>query len=124
MFIRLTLLYVFVLCSTSVIRLTDISLKVKLSMWVQFLNWSGIEDGFFFFFGLFRATPTTHGISQARGPIRAIAPGLRHSCFGIRASSMAHTTAHSNAGSLAHEGGQGSNLCPPVCLVTFVSAEP
>ena len=48
-FIRLTLLYVFVLCSTSVIRLTDISLKVKLSMWVQFLNWSGIEDGFFFF---------------------------------------------------------------------------
>ena len=32
-----------------------------------------------FFFLLFRAIPTTYGGSQARGPIRAIVPSLRHS---------------------------------------------
>ena len=34
---------------------------------------------FFFFFGLFRAAPTAHRGSQARGQIRAIAAGLYHS---------------------------------------------
>ena len=33
----------------------------------------------FFFFGLFRATPMAYGGSQARGPIRAVAAGLRQS---------------------------------------------
>ena len=45
----------------------------------------------FFFFGsfcLFRAAPTAHRGSQARGPIRAVAAGLRHS--------------HSHAGSEPH----------------------
>ena len=31
------------------------------------------------FFLLFRATPVAYGLSQARGPIRATAAGLRHS---------------------------------------------
>ena len=34
---------------------------------------------FFFFFLLFRATPTAHGDSQARGPIGATAAGLTNS---------------------------------------------
>ena len=34
---------------------------------------------FVFFFGLFRATPTAYGGSQARSLIRARAAGLRHS---------------------------------------------
>ena len=33
---------------------------------------------FFFFFGLFRATPAAYGSSQATGGIRAVATGLRH----------------------------------------------
>ena len=33
----------------------------------------------FFFFCLFRAAPTVHGGSQARGQIRAVAAGLYHS---------------------------------------------
>ena len=50
----------------------------------------------FFFFCLYRAVPVARGSSQARGPITAVAAGLRHS----------------NAGSLTHERGQGSNPCP------------
>ena len=34
---------------------------------------------FFFFFGLFRAVPSACGGSQARGRVRAVAAGLRHS---------------------------------------------
>jgi len=34
---------------------------------------------FFFFFGLFRAAPVAYGDSQARGPIGAVAAGLRQS---------------------------------------------
>ena len=40
------------------------------------------------FFCLFRASPTAYGASQAKGPIRAVAAGLRHS--------------HSNLGSELH----------------------
>ena len=36
----------------------------------------------FYFFCLFRDTPATYGSSQARGPIRATAVGLRHSNMG------------------------------------------
>ena len=43
------------------------------------------SENAFFFFLLFRDVPAAHGGSQARGQIRAIAAGLRHS--------------HSNAGS-------------------------
>ena len=34
---------------------------------------------YFFVFGLFRAKPAAYGGSQARGPIRAVAVGLRQS---------------------------------------------
>ena len=40
--------------------------------WLQSLLW-------YDFFGLFRAAPMTYGGSQARGPIGAVAAGLRHS---------------------------------------------
>ena len=61
---------------------------------------------FFFFFGLFRATPVASGGSQARGLIRAVAADLHHS--------------HSNTGSepclwptpQLTERGQGSNPQP------------
>ena len=59
---------------------------------------------FFFFFCnfIFRAAPVAYGHSQARGPIGAVASGLRHS--------------HSNAGSLTNpwstEWGQRWNLPP------------
>ena len=43
---------------------------------------------FFFFFGLFRAIPMAYESSQARGQVRAVAAGLRHS--------------HSNMGSKPH----------------------
>ena len=33
---------------------------------------------FFFFLGLFRATPTAYGSSQARGGVRAVAAALHH----------------------------------------------
>ena len=39
----------------------------------------GYSFFFFFFFGLFRAAPAAYGGSHARGQIRAIATGLRHS---------------------------------------------
>ena len=45
-------------------------------------------ESFFFFFGLFGATPMAYGNSQARGQIGAVAAGLHHS--------------HSNAGSVSH----------------------
>ena len=47
-----------------------------------------IENIYAFFFFLFRATIAAYGSSQARGPIGAVAAGLRHS--------------HSNVGSEPH----------------------
>ena len=66
-----------------------------------------LKQSFFFFFCLFafaRATLAAYGGSQARGPIGAVATGLRqsHSNGGIRAESATYTTAHGNAGSLTH----------------------
>ena len=51
----------------------------------------GFPSSFFFFvffFAIFWAAPTAYGGSQARGPIGAVASGLRHS--------------HSNTGSELH----------------------
>ena len=45
---------------------------------------TGAKPVFFFFALLFRATAMAHGGSQARGPIRAAAAGLRHSCNNAR----------------------------------------
>ena len=55
--------------------------------------------GFFFFFCLFRAVPTAHRSSQARGQIRAVASSLQpqpQQCR-ILAVSVAYNTAHGNA---------------------------
>ena len=76
-------------------------------------------------FGLFRVTPTAYGSSQAGGPIRAAAAGLRHS--------------HSNVGScvcdLHYSSFQHQILNPLILnsgiksstlwiLVGFITAEP
>ena len=61
--------------------------------------------GFLFFvfvFCLFRAPPVAYGSSKARGQIRDVAAGLRHSTLRIRATSAIYITAHGNAGSLTH----------------------
>ena len=44
------------------------------------------RTSFSFSFLLFRATPTAHGSSQARGPIGAVADGLRHVADGYGGS--------------------------------------
>ena len=51
-----------------------------------------------FFF--FRATPTVHGSSQARGPVGFVAAGLHHSHSQDPSVSVTYTTAHGN--SLTH----------------------
>ena len=65
---------------------------------------------------LLRAVPTAYGGSQARGGIRAAASSLRHSLSKTRTElhlqSATYTAAHSNAGSLTIEWGQGSNPHP------------
>ena len=58
-----------------------------------------------FSFGLFMATPTAYGGSQARGPVRAAAashaqPQPQPQPLRIQTASVSYTTAHSNAGSL------------------------
>ena len=53
-----------------------------------------------FLFCLFRAALTAYGVSQARGLIRAVAAGLRHSNEGSEPLSLTYTTAHGNTGSL------------------------
>ena len=66
--------------------------------------------GFFLFcfvlfcFLPFKAAPTAHGGSQARGQIGAVATGLTPEPWqrGIRDASATYTTAHGNTGSLSH----------------------
>ena len=56
----------------------------------------------------FRAAPVAYGGSQARGPIRAVVAGLRHSHSNVRSElclqlvSATYTTAHCNAGPPTH----------------------
>ena len=49
------------------------------SMGVPLLSQAQGGSFFFFFWSFFRVTPKAYGSSQAKGPIRAIAAGLRHS---------------------------------------------
>ena len=64
------------------------------------------EFFFFCFFGLFafsRATPEAYVGSQARGPIGAVATGLRQSHGNVGSElHLRPTIAHGNAGSLTH----------------------
>ena len=48
--------------------------------------WNEICWLFFFFFFFFRAVPLAYGSSQARGQIRAAAPGLHHSHSSTRSN--------------------------------------
>ena len=48
-------------------------------LYINKINEQDLSDGFFFFFGLFRATLVAYGGSQARDQIRAIVAGLHHS---------------------------------------------
>ena len=78
---------------------------------------------FFFFFLLFRATPSTYGGSQARGRIGAAATGLYHSLGNVRSeSSLTYTAAaHSNTGSLTHWAKPGILPASSWILVGFVN---
>ena len=60
---------------------------------------SGANILFFFFFAFSWAAPIACGGSQARGLIRAVATGLRHSHSHSNTASATYTTAHGNAGS-------------------------
>ena len=90
-----------------------------------------------FFFCLFMAAPMAYGISQATGRIGAIVPRLKgsnRSCSRrptpqpqpcqIRAASVTHSTAHSNAGSLTHCMRPGIEPKASWILVGFLTAEP
>ena len=81
---------------------------------------------FFFFFVFFRAAPVAHGGSQARGLIRAVAIGLRHSQqqHGIQAMSATYTTAHGNTRSLTHWARPAIEPSSSWILVGFVTTEP
>ena len=72
------------------------------------------ENEHFFFFGLFRATPTVYGGSQARGPIGATAAGLHHSHSHAGSEPrLQHTPQLTTKGdSQPTEQGQGSNPHP------------
>ena len=78
----------------------------------------------FFFFGLFRAAPTAHGGSQARGRIGATAASLRQSHSNvsqIQAASATYTTAHVNAGSLTYWARPGIGPATSRLLVRFIN---
>ena len=60
-------------------------------------TFSKVLSHLFFFFFLFRATPMAHGGSQARGRIRAVAAGLRHSHSNARLEPCLQTTPHLTA---------------------------
>ena len=47
---------------------------------------------YFFFSGLFRATPTAYGDFQARGPTGTVATGLHHSHSNARSESRLQST--------------------------------
>ena len=68
----------------------------------------------FLFFLLFRAAPTAHGSSQARGPIGAVATSLRHSHSNMGSEPRLQTTPELTVvpDPSPTEQGQGSNLSP------------
>ena len=70
-----------------------------------------------------RVAPAAYGGSQARGLIGAAAASLRHSQqqHGIRTVSVTYTTAHGNAGSLAHLARPGIEPATSWFLVRFIN---
>ena len=84
---------------------------------LNLLKYTGFSLFVFFYlliYFVFRAVPAAYGSSLARGQMGAAAASLSHSQ--IQAMSTTYTTACSNAGSLTHGLGQGSNLHPHVYL--------
>ena len=81
---------------------------------------------FFFFFGLFRATPAAYGSSQARGWSGAVAawPMPQTEQCQIWAGSLTYTTVHGNEGFLTHWANPGLEPASTRVLIRFVSAEP
>ena len=77
-------------------------------------------------FLLSRAVSQAYGGSQARGPIRAIAAGLRHRPRQRRiwAVSSTYTTAQGNTGSLTHWARPGIEPASSWILVRLITAEP
>ena len=89
--------------------------------------WKGYAFSFFFFFCFLEPLPTAHGGSQARGQIGVVIAGLHQShsnCQIWGATSVTHTTAHSNAGSPAHWLRPGIELASSCMPVRFVTTEP
>ena len=84
------------------------------------------QSNFTYFFAFLGPHPVAYGGSQARGQIRAVATGLRHSQQPrqIWATSATYTTTHGNAGSLTHWARPGIEPTSSWILVRFVTAEP
>ena len=76
-----------------------------------------VRRSFFFFFCLFMADPVAYGGSQARGPIRAIVAGLRHSHSHTASELHLRPTPQLTATPDPYptERGQGANLRPHGC---------
>ena len=81
---------------------------------------------FFFFFLVFRVTLVAYGGCQARGWIRAAAPGLccSPSNAGSQLHLWSHTTPHGNTRSLTHRARPGIEPTTWWFPVGFVSAAP
>ena len=74
----------------------------------------------FFFFLLFRATPTAHKSPQGSNQSCSCQPQPQ----GIWATSETYTTAHGNAKSLTHWAGPGIEPTTSQSLVEFIPTEP
>uniref|UniRef100_A0A8D1DQ06 GINS complex subunit 2 n=1 Tax=Sus scrofa TaxID=9823 RepID=A0A8D1DQ06_PIG len=88
-----------------------------------FQKWSPLASLLFL---SFRATPSAHGGSQARGRIGAVAAGLHRSHSRARSEPRLRPTPQPMAmpDPSPTERGQGSNLCPHGCLSGLLTTEP
>ena len=75
---------------------------------------------------LFRTALSAYGVSQARGPIGAVAASLHHSHSntGSKPWSATYTTAHGNARTLTHWGRRQIEPTTSWFLVKFISTAP
>ena len=96
-----------------------------INKWIKSWLWIKVkhDEGVFFFFYIFvfsGHTPMAYGGSQARGPIGAVASGLRHS-HSIRATSSTYTTTHGNTRSSTHWARPGIEPATSWLLVGFIN---
>ena len=97
---------------------------------LNYLYWFGFElmhffDLFKFFFCLFRAAPTAHGVPRlgVESELQLLAYPQPQQ-YQIRAASVTYTTAYVNTGSLTHWVRPGIKHASSWMLVRFVSTEP